>query len=77
MTRLWDFLRTSLNPGYGIQIDVNAFNNHQIELYEGLGFSVSTVEQRGVPMHLCLTNQITIDKVTICASIEVNRQAEA
>lgn len=57
--RALDFLRERLKPGYGIQVDVRAFG-YQVAEYERLGFRVSTVEQRGVPMQLCLTEQIEL-----------------
>lgn len=56
---IFAFLRNKLNPGYGIQVDVRAFG-YQVEVYEKLGFKPSTVEQRGLPMHICLTNQIEL-----------------
>lgn len=59
LTRLLDFLRNKLKPGFGIQVDVNAWN-HQEALYESLGFQISTQERRGVPMHICLTDQIEL-----------------
>ena len=59
ITRIFHFLRGKLKPGVGIQVDVRAFG-YQTEVYEQLGFKVSTVEQRGTPMHICLTNQIEI-----------------
>lgn len=54
-----DFLREQLKPGFGIQVDVRAFGN-QLEVYEKLGFKISTIEQRGTPMHICLTNEIEL-----------------
>jgi GNAT superfamily N-acetyltransferase len=59
INRVFDFLRKKLKPGFGIQIDVRAFEN-QSEIYEQLGFKISTIEQRGIPMHICLTDQIEI-----------------
>jgi GNAT superfamily N-acetyltransferase len=58
MNHVFDFLRTKLKPGYGIQLNIRAWNEKQIALYESLGFQVSTPEKRGVPMHICLTDQI-------------------
>jgi len=55
-----DFLRNKLKPGYGIQLDINAWSDKQITLYESLGFQVSTPEKRGIPMHICLTDQIEL-----------------
>lgn len=61
---IFNYLQDKLKYGFGIQVDINAFNKNQIELYENLGFKISTAEQRGVPMHICLTNQIEItDKI--------------
>jgi GNAT superfamily N-acetyltransferase len=59
INRVFEFLRKKLKPGFGIQVDVRAFGN-QLEVYEQLGFKISTIEQRGTPMHICLTNQIEI-----------------
>lgn len=59
ITRLLDFLRSKLKPGFGIQVDVKAWG-HQKELYESLGFQPSTQERRGVPMYICLTEQIEL-----------------
>ncbi len=59
VSRLLTFLRGKLCPGYGIQVDVRAWGQ-QTELYESLGFQVSTPERRGVPMHICLTDQIEL-----------------
>jgi Acetyltransferases len=59
ITRIFDFLRAKLKPGFGIQVDVNAWNNQE-QFYEDLGFQVSTPQRRGVPMHICLTNQIEL-----------------
>jgi GNAT superfamily N-acetyltransferase len=53
------FLREKLKPGFGIQVDVRAFGS-QSEVYEQLGFNISTTEQRGTPMHICLTNEIEL-----------------
>lgn len=59
ITYILDFLRNKLKPGFGIQVDIRAWNNQE-ELYENLGFQISTKEQRGIPMHICLTNQIEL-----------------
>ncbi|MDE7294733.1 MAG: GNAT family N-acetyltransferase [Oscillospiraceae bacterium] len=56
---IFDFLRSKLKPGFGIQVDIRAWGGYA-ELYEGLGFRVSTAEMRGVPMHICLTDQIEL-----------------
>ena len=58
-----NYLREKLKPGFGIQVDIKAFG-YQESLYQDIGFIISTVERRGVPMHMCLTNQIeSTDKV--------------
>ena len=57
---IFNYLKDKLKPGFGIQVDVNAFSRNQVDLYENLGFKISTTEQRGIPMHICLTNQIEI-----------------
>ena len=54
-----DYLRKQLKPGYGIQVDIRAFG-YQESLYENIGFTLSTIERRGIPMHICLTNQIEL-----------------
>ena len=56
---IFDFLRSKLKPGFGIQLDIRAWGDCA-DLYEGLGFRVSTPEMRGVPMHICLTDQIEL-----------------
>lgn len=71
ITRLLDFLRSKLEPGFGIQVDVKVWE-HQEEFYESLGFKISTHECRGVPMHICLTDQIELTdaKFKQCAFCE-------
>ena len=59
VTRLLDFLRSKLKPGFGIQADVKVWDNREA-FYESLGFQLSTQECRGVPMHICLTDQIEL-----------------
>lgn len=59
ITRIFDFLHAKLKPGFGIQVDVKAWNNQE-QFYKSLGFQVSTPQRRGVPMHICLTNQIEL-----------------
>lgn len=59
MSQLLDFLRGKLKPGYGIQVDVRAWGSQEA-IYRELGFVVSTRELRGLPMHLCLTEQIEL-----------------
>ena len=59
ITNILDFLRNQLKSGFGIQVDIRAWNNDEA-LFESLGFQVSKKEQRGVPMHICLTNQIEL-----------------
>jgi len=58
--RIIDHTRSKLKPRYGTQIDIRAFGDKQIVLYESLGFEISTPEKRGVPMHICVTNQIEL-----------------
>ena len=57
--RIFDFLNSKLHPGFGIQIDVMAWDN-QIKIYDDLGFQTSIPQRRGVPMHICLTNHIEL-----------------
>lgn len=57
--RLLEFLNSKLKPGFGIQVDVMVWDNQEI-VFEELGFQVSTPERRGIPMHICLTNQIEL-----------------
>jgi len=59
ITCIFDFLRAKLKPGFGIQVDIKAWNNTE-RFYENLGFQISTPQLRGVPMHICLTNQIEL-----------------
>lgn len=59
ITKLLNFLRGNLKPGFGIQVDIRAFG-YQQSLYENLGFQISTAERRGVPMHICLNDQIEL-----------------
>ena len=59
VTRILDFLRSKLKAGFGIQADVKAWDNQE-EFYKNLGFQLSTPERRGVPMHICLTDQIEL-----------------
>lgn len=57
--RLLDYLRGQLKPGFGIQVDVRAWEDQE-PIYEGLGFAVSTPERRGTPMQICLTDHIEL-----------------
>lgn len=59
ITRLLDFLQSKLEPGFGIQVDIKAWDQRET-FYEELGFQLSTYELRGIPMHICLTNQIEL-----------------
>lgn len=59
ITRIFEFLRAKLKPGFGIQVDVKAWNNQE-QFYKSFGLQVSTPQQRGVSMHICLTNQIEL-----------------
>jgi len=59
LTRVFSFLTEKLKPGFGIQLDIRVWGN-QKPVYENLGFQVSASEQRGIPMHICLTNQIEL-----------------
>ncbi|MDE7289535.1 MAG: GNAT family N-acetyltransferase [Oscillospiraceae bacterium] len=59
ITRILDFLRSKLEPGFGIQVNVKAWNEQE-KFYENLGFQLSTHERRGIPMHICLTEQIEL-----------------
>ena len=51
--------RAQLEPGFGIQVDVRAWGGQEA-LYAGLGFQPSAQARRGLPMHICLTNQMEI-----------------
>ena len=57
--QILNFLQDRLHPGFGIQVDVRAWGDQEI-LYRKLGFEVSAQERRGVPMHICLTEQIEL-----------------
>lgn len=59
ITQILDFLRSKLKPGFGIQVDIKAWNCRE-GFYESLGFQISTSERRGTPMHICLTDQIEL-----------------
>jgi len=59
INHIFVFLKSKLKPGFGIQVDIKAWNN-QIHYYEDIGFQVSTHQLLGVPMHICLTNQIEL-----------------
>lgn len=59
ITQIFDFLNSKLKPGWGIQVDVRAWD-YQEKICESLGFQVSTPERRGIPMHICLTDQIEL-----------------
>lgn len=59
ITHIVDFLNSKLKSGWGIQVDIKVWG-HQEKLYESLGFQVSTPQRRGIPMHICLTNQIEL-----------------
>lgn len=59
LNHIFSHLQDKLKPGYGIQVDIRAWSG-QVLLFEGLGFQVSATEKRGVPMHICLTDQIEL-----------------
>ncbi len=59
ITQILDFLRSKLEPGFGIQVDIKAWNCRE-DFYESLGFQLSTSKRRGTPMHICLTDQIEL-----------------
>ena len=59
ISQILDYLRERLKPGFGIQVDIRAFGDQE-SLYRDVGFQLSTKGQRGVPMHVCLTNQIEL-----------------
>lgn len=55
ITRICQFLRSKLKPSYSIQVDIKIWDNQKAYFTE-MGFLVSTIELRGIPMHICLTN---------------------
>lgn len=57
--RIFHFLHSKLKPGFGIQVDIRAWYDQE-KIFADLGFQVSTSERRGIPMHVCLTNQIEL-----------------
>lgn len=57
--RIFNFLQEQLHPGFSIQVDVRAWKNQET-ICQDMGFEVSTQERRGIPMQICLTNQIEI-----------------
>ena len=59
ITLIIDFLKSKLKPGFSIQLDIKAWDGQE-SLCESLGFQISTKERRGVPMHICLTDQIEL-----------------
>lgn len=58
-TRIFDFLHSKLKPGFGIQVDIYV-RSGQEKMYEDFGFQLMTPENRGVPMQICLTNQVEL-----------------
>lgn len=60
--RILGFLQDQLRPGFGIQVDVRAWGNQET-LYRELGFEISTQERRGIPMQICLTEQIELTDI--------------
>jgi len=53
------FLRDQLKPGYGIQVDIKAWQG-QVDLLARGGFIPSTPDKRGHSMHVCLTKDIDL-----------------
>ena len=75
ITRILDFLRSKLEPGFGIQVDIKVWNHRKV-FYESLGFQLSTCERRGIPMHICLTDQIELTDAKFNNNIHLkSRQA--
>ena len=59
ISRIFDFLRGKLKPGFAIQVDIYVQTGEE-EMYETLGFRYITPENRGIAMQICLTNQIEL-----------------
>jgi len=59
VARICSFLRGKLKPGFGIQLDMNV-RGGQEALYESLGFVSATPENSGIPMRICLMDQIEL-----------------
>lgn len=57
--QILNYLRGKLKPGFGIQVDVRAWERQE-PVYQSLGFEVSTRERRGTPMQICLTDHIEL-----------------
>ena len=57
--QILSYLKGKLKPGFGIQVDVHAWEQQEV-LFQELGFEASATERRGVPMHICLTDQIEL-----------------
>ncbi len=57
VSQILAFLESALEPGFGIQVDVRAWSSQEA-FYHTLGFQASALERRGLPMQICLTNQI-------------------
>lgn len=59
VSQILDYLRGKLKPGFGIQVDVRAWERQE-PIYQGLGFEISTRERRGTTMQICLTDHIEL-----------------
>ncbi len=59
ITHILEFLKNQLKPGFGIQVDIRAWGNQE-KIFEERGFQESVVKRRGMPMHICLTQQIEL-----------------
>ena len=59
MAQVFAYLQTQLQPGHSIQLDTFAPAGQE-EGYQAMGFQVSTPEMRGIPMHICLSDQIAM-----------------
>lgn len=59
ITRILDFLKEQLKPGFGIQIDIKGWDG-QLEALRTIGFIESSTEKRGHSMHICLTKEIEL-----------------
>lgn len=54
MTQILDYLKSKLEPGYGIQIDLMSAKGKE-SFYENFGFSIRPRENRGAGMDMWIT----------------------
>ena len=68
---------------YDIQLDINAWSDKQIALYESLGFQVSTPEKRGFGLGQAIVRELLLrlkgkaDFITVSGQIDNATDPEA